>query len=167
LKKKVLDQVQDEVLEELSDENAESPRGLETLDETLIRPASVVLAKVWNAQKSWDQYINQRVSNKLSKKSFDKLRYGIHIAMTNKDLTVLKDYGYSKRDFLAVLSFIDDCFKNPLPIKIKKTIASLGGTAGKTPIDILKKVVADLGRKISREEARKSIAWLRLMDLYN
>jgi hypothetical protein len=103
----------------------------------------------------------------LNKKSFDKLRYGVHIAMTNSDLTVLKDYGYNKRDFLAVLSFIDGCFKNPLSLPIKKTIASIGGTEGKQPIELLQKVVASIGRKVTRDEATKICSWLRLMDFYS
>jgi hypothetical protein len=167
LKKKVLDQVQDEVLKDLSEDDLEAPRGPDTLDETLIRPASLVLSKVWGAQKTWDRFINQRVSKTLDKKSFDKLRYGVHIAMTNNDLTTLKDYGYNKRDFLAVLSFIDNCYKSPLPVQVKKTIASLGGTEGKQPIEVLQKVVAALGRKISRDEAYKICAWLKLLDFYS
>lgn len=166
LKKKVLKQVQDEVLKDLSDEDSEGPRELETLDETLIKPASLVLSKVWGAQKTWDRFIGQKLSKKLEKKSFDKLRYGVHIAMTNSDLTVLKDYGYNKRDFLAVLSFIDSCFKNPLPFTIKKTIAKLGGMGNKTPEELLRQVVADLDRKITRKEAIKTLSWLRLLDFY-
>lgn len=168
LKQKVLKQVSDEVMEELSDdETLGVPRDVETLDETLIKPASMAMAKVWGAHKSWDRFINQKLSkNFIDKKLYDKLRYGIHIAMTNDNLTVLKDYGYSKRDFLAVLSFMDSCFKNPLPIKVKQTIAKLGGSQNKSPVELLKIVVSSLGRKISREEANKILAWLRLLDFY-
>jgi len=167
LKKNILKQVQDDVLKELSDENVDSPRELETLDETLIRPASLVLSKVWGAQKTWDRFINQKMAKALSKRSYDKLRYGVHIAMTNSDLTILKDYGYNKRDFLAVLSFIDGCFKKSLPLQVKRTIASLGGTNGKQPVELLQKVVADLGRKVTRDEAIKVCSWLRLLDFYS
>jgi hypothetical protein len=86
--------------------------------------------------------------------------------MTNADLTLLNEYGYKKREFLAVLSFIDGCMKNPLPIKVKKTIASLGGTKKKTAKELLTVVVADLGRKITLEEARKIMSWLKLLDYY-
>ena len=170
LKKKVLDQVKDEVLEDLSDENAQAPRELDTLDETLIKPASVILAKFYTTQKSFNNFIKQGMktgSGKIHKRSFDKLRYGVHIAMTNSDLTVLKDYGYNKRDFLAVLSFIDSNYTESLPLKVKKTIASLGGTQNKNPIDLLQKVVADLGRKVTKKEASKIISWLRLLDFYS
>ena len=167
LKKNILKQVQDDVLKELSDDNIGQSRAPDTLDETLIRPASLVMSKVWGAQKTWDRFINQKMAKSLNKKSYDKLRYGVHIAMTNNDLTVLKDYGYGKRDFLAVLSFIDGCFKKTLPLQVKKTIASLGGTNGKQPVELLQRVVSDLGRKVTRDEAVKICSWLRLMDFYS
>jgi len=165
LKKKIFKQVQDDVMKDLSDEDA-SPRDLETLDETLIKPASLVMSKVWGSQKTWDRFVCQRIGS-LNKSDYDRLRYGVHIAMTNTDLTVLKDYGYTKRDFLAVLSFIDSCFKIQLPVSVKKTIASLGGTQGKSPLELLQKVVAGLGRKVTTGEAKKILAWLRLLDFYS
>jgi hypothetical protein len=167
LKKKIFKQVQDDVMKDLSEEEgAGAPRDLETLDETLIKPASLVMSKVWGSQKSWDRFVSQRIGS-LNKKDYDRLRYGVHIAMTNTDLTILKEYGYSKRDFLAVLSFIDSCFKAQLPINVKKTIASLGGTQSKNPVELLKKVVSNLGRKVTAGEARKILAWLRLLDFYS
>jgi hypothetical protein len=188
LKKQVMKQISDEVMRDLSEENAQSPSDLGTYDETLIKPASasvhtkpyekflketsltkpadLVLNKVWGAQKSWDRYIQQKTANLLDKKSYDKLRYGVHIAMTNSDLTALKDYGYNKRDFLAVLSFLDGCLKRPLPVGIKKTIASLGGTHGKGPVELCRIIVTELGRKITREEARRTLSWLKLLDHY-
>lgn len=167
LKKKIFKQVQDDVMKDLSEEEGgDAPRGLETLDDTLIKPASLVLAKVWGSQKTWDRFVSQRIGS-LNKRDYDKLRYGVHIAMTNTDLTVLKDYGYSKRDFLAVLSFIDNCFKTQLPMTVKKIIASIGGTQGKTPVELLQKVVASLGRKVTAGEATKILSWLRLLDFYS
>jgi hypothetical protein len=165
LKRQVLRQITDEVMKGLSDEEEESPHDTDTLDETLVKPASLVLNKVWGAQKSWDRFIQQKIG-KMDRKAYDKLRYGLHIAMTNHDLTCLSNYGYTKRDFLAVLSFIDGCMKNPLPIKVKKTIASLGGTQKRTARELLSKVVFDLGRKITRGEATKILSWLKLMDYY-
>jgi hypothetical protein len=167
LKKKIFKQVQDDVMKDLSEEEgAGAPRNLETLDETLIKPASLVMSKVWGSQKSWDRFVSQRIGS-LNKKDYDRLRYGVHIAMTNTDLTVLKEYGYKKRDFLAVLSFIDSCFKAQLPMNVKKTIASLGGTQGRAPVELLKKVVSNLGRKITAGEAKKILAWLKLLDFYS
>jgi hypothetical protein len=167
LKKKIFRQVQDDVMQDLSEEeNGGSTEESESLDDTLIKPASLVLARVWGAQKSWDSFILQRLPA-MGKKSFDRLRYGVHIAMTNSDLTSLKDYGYSKWDFLAVLSFIDSCFKSPLPTEVKKIVASMGGTNGKEAINLLQTVVSCLGRKLRKEEARKVLSWLRLMDFYS
>lgn len=165
LKHQVLKQITDEVTKGLAEEDEAGPRDTDTLDETLIKPASLVMNKVWGAQKSWDRFVSQKIGS-LNKKAYDKLRYGMHIAMTNSDLTLLRDYGYSKRDFLAVLSFIDGCMKKPLPIRVKKTIASLGGTKKKTARELLTVVVADLGRKITRNEAHKILSWLKLLDYY-
>jgi hypothetical protein len=165
IKKQLLRQISDEVSQEISDES-NGPRELETLDETLIKPASLVLSKVWGAQKSWDRFIQQRIGS-VNKKTYDRLRYGIHMAMTNSDLTVLKDYGYSKRDLIAVLSFLDNCLKNPLPMSVKKTIASLGGSKGNSSIELLKTVVADLGRKLTKTEASRTLSWIKLLDFYD
>jgi hypothetical protein len=165
LKKQVLRQISDEVLKDMSEDDSGS-RDTDSLDETLIRPASMVMGKLWGANKSWDRFIQQRVGS-IDKKSFDRLRYGVHIAMTNNDLTCLKDYGYSKREFLAVLSFIDSCKRIPLPTQVKKTIAKLGGTNNRTAKELLTPVVADLGRKLTAEEANKILSWLKLMDFYN
>lgn len=167
LKKQVLRQISDEVMKGLSEDEGEAPRDTDTLDETLIRPASIVMHKIWGAQKTWDRFVKQTVGSSMNKKAYDKLRYGLHIAMTNTDLTALREYGYTKRDFLAVLSFIDGNMKKALPLQVKKTIAKLGGTNGKTAKDLLGTVVKDLGRKITENEARKILSWLRLMDYYN
>jgi len=170
LKKKVLDQIEDEVLEDLSEEEEKGPRDLETLDETLIRPASVILSKVWASQKSFNNLIKDSLKNssgKINKKAYDKLRYGVHMALTNNDLTSLKDYGYSKRDFLAVLSFIDEKYVKPLPLRAKQIIANLGGTRGKQPVENLREVVARLGRPVTKREAAKIISWLRILDFYS
>jgi hypothetical protein len=166
LKKQVLRQISDEVMKSLSEEGEEAPRGTDTLDETLIKPASLVMHKIWGAQKTWDRFVKQTIGTQLNKKSYDKLRYGLHIAVTNSDLTALKDYGYNKRDFLAVLSFIDGQMKNELPLQVKKTIAKLGGINNKTAKELLTVVVKDLGRKLTQKEAHKILSWLRLMDYY-
>jgi hypothetical protein len=165
LKKQVLRQITDEVVKDISEEQT-GPRDLETLDETLIKPASLVLGKLWGAQKSWDRFIKQRIGS-VNKKTYDRLRYGVHMAMTNSDLTILKDYGYTKRDLVAVLSFLDSCLKKSLPISVKKTIASLGGSEGKSSIELLRTVVLKLGRKLTKDEAVKTLSWIKLLDFYN
>ena len=165
IKKQVLKQLSDEVMKEFSDEEPSGPRDLETLDETLIRPASVILKKVWGSQKDWNRFVRLKLGN-MDKKSFDRLRYGVHMAMTNSDLTVLKDYGYTKRDMVAVLSFLDSCQKEKLPVSVKKTIAGLGGTYGNDSIMILKAAVSRLGRKLTENEAVKVLSWVKLLDFY-
>ena len=54
------------------------------------------------------------------KKSYDKLRYGAYILLTAGDVTSLRDYGYNRRDFLAVMSFLDGCLKIHWAWKSKK-----------------------------------------------
>jgi hypothetical protein len=166
LKKQVLKQITDEVLDDMTDKGPQGPRDLETLDETLIRPASLVLHKVWGAQKTWDRFIRQRLGKVLDKAAYDKLRYGVHIAMTNADLTSLKEYGYNRRDFLAVLSFIDSCLKNPLPMEIKRTIAQLQGTQNEQAPEIIGSLPQRLGRLWTAGEKRRMLAWLKLLDYY-
>ena len=162
IKNRILEELGQEIADSLTEE--ERPQELETLDESIIKPASV-LKKVWGAKKSWDMYLRTVVGN-LNKKDFDKLRYGTHMLMTSKDPTVLAEYGYKKRDFLAVLSFLDRCFERPMPVDIKRTVAKLGGTGGKQPIELLETIVSSLGRKITQREAMRSLTWLRLLDYY-
>jgi hypothetical protein len=86
--------------------------------------------------------------------------------LTSNDLTSLKDYGYSRRDFLAVMSFIDQCIKTPLGTDIKKAIASIGGSQGRTINELVKSLTDFTGRKITAKEGSRALAWLRLMDFY-
>jgi len=162
-KKELMDQIRNEILKELS--NEKRPNELETLDDTIIKPASV-FKKVWGAKLSWDRFITQSVGN-IDKKSFDKLRHGSHIVLTSSDPTVLKDYGYTKRDFLAVLSFIDSHTTNPLTFKIKKAVASMGGTENKSPIQVLARIVELTGEKITKAHGKKVLVWAKMLDSFN
>lgn len=162
-KKELMDQIRDEILKELN--NEKRPNELETLDDTIIKPASV-LKKMWGAKLSWDRFIKQSAGN-LDKGSFDKLRHGSHIALTSTDPTILKDYGYSKRDFLAVLSFIDSNTTNPLTFKIKRAVASMGGTENKAPLQVLAKIVKITGEKITKAHAKKALVWVKMLDNFD
>jgi hypothetical protein len=164
LKKKVLRQISDEIKKEMED-NPDS--GSSSVDETLIKPASASLNKIWKSHKALNKFMEQKLGSiKLSKKDYDRLQYGIHIALTNDDLTTLKDYGYNRRDVMAVLSFVDSCFKDPLSLDIKKSITKLGSLENKTAVEVLTKVVNDVSRKLTRKEAYKTLSWIRLLNFY-
>lgn len=165
-KKKILEELSDEVLEDI-DEDQPEVRDLENFNNDLVTPATTAaLYKMHTAKKAFDKLIKKSAKN-LSKKQYDKLRYGCHMVLTSQDLTVLADYGYNKRDVLAVLSFLDSQFKKPLDLPVKKAIAKIGGTNGENVIDLIGRVVANTGRKITRKEAETALAWLRLLDYYN
>lgn len=166
LKKKVLDELSDEVLEDIGEEESPEGRELETFNDAIVTPATAALYKLHTAKKSFDDLIKKSANN-LSKKQFNKLRYGAHMVLTSNDLTILADYGYNKREVLAVLSFLDSQFKKPLALPVKKAIAKIGGTKGESIIDLLGRVVAHTGRRITRKEAETALAWLRLLDYYN
>jgi hypothetical protein len=72
LKHQVLKQITDEVTKGLSEDEETGPRNTDTLDEALIKPASLVMNKIWGAQKSWDRFINQKAGS-MDKKAYDKL----------------------------------------------------------------------------------------------
>jgi hypothetical protein len=88
------------------------------------------------------------------------------MALTSNDLTVLADFGYNKRDFLAVMACLDGNLRKPLPLPIKKAISKLGGMKGKGPVEVLSRIVSDIGRKLTKREASRSLAWLSLLDHY-
>jgi hypothetical protein len=168
VKKKLLKELTDEIMTELEGEPGDEggPRELETLDEDLIHPsASQAMRQMWKMKNSWDKYLT-KMAGKLEKSHFDKLRFGTYMLLSSNDLTVLADYGYKKRDFLAVMSCLDNCFKKPLDVNIKKAIAILGGTHGKNPKSLIGAIEKLSGRKLKQPELRKVFTWLKLMDAY-
>ena len=161
LKKKILDELKDEIVNEFSPEQNDDARELDTLDDTLIHPTAA-LKNVWRLKKSWDTHL-QKTAGHLDRESFDKLKFGTLMLLTSKDLTALSNYGYNKRDFLAVMSYIDNCLKSPLDMKIKMALADINTRDIK---DIFISLNKASGRKITKKEAKKAMAWLRLMDFY-
>ena len=166
IKKQILQELGDQLTNEMSDEDSTAPRELDTLDETMIHPAaSKMIKKTVKMRNSWDRYLAKNASN-LDKKSFDKLRYGSYILLTAGDVTALRDYGYNRRDFLAVMSFLDGCFKNPLGVEIKKAMARINGTHDKKPEQVAAALTQLTGQKIAAGQLKKAYEWLRVMDKY-
>jgi hypothetical protein len=169
IKDKLLKQLSEEIDSEMSGKDKEGPRDLETLDESLIQPAAsstAALKDMWKMKKSWDAYL-KKTAGHLDEKSYYKLKFGTYMILTSNDMSILKDYGYNNRDFLAVLSSLDGCFKRPLAMEIKKALASLGGTKGLTPDKATYALQKLAGRKMQADELKKALVWLKLMDLYN
>jgi hypothetical protein len=165
IKQKLLDEIGNQIVQEFSGEpSEEGPRELETLDESLIQPTAA-LRQMWQMKKSWDKYL-QKAAGNLDKKNLNKLRFGSYMILTSNDLTSLKDYGYNRRDFLAVMSFVDQCLKTPLKTDVKKAIASIGCSQGKTVNELISSLNDITGRKLTSKEGSRALAWLRLMDFY-
>ena len=173
MKQKLLKQLGDEISEEFSKEEEGTPKELETLDESIIKPASDA-SKVWSL-KDGERRAYHKIGSHLTgmlragtitRRDFDRLRYGTYIILASKDLSLLADYGYRKRDFLALLAYLDSKTTNPLPVGIKKAIARMGGSNGKKPSEILVDVVSSIGRKLTRDEGARSLMWIKLMDQY-
>ena len=163
IKKRILQQISDEIADDFT-EKEERPQELETLDESIIKPASVY-RNLWNTKTVWDRFVRKTAGN-LDEKAFNKLKYGAHILLTRNKPTVLADYGFGKRDFLAVLSYLDSVSPNPLSVVIKAAVAKLGGTNKKSSVELLGEIVNTIGRKLSKEEARRSLVWLNMLDAY-
>jgi len=167
VKQQLMEELGDEIVNEFTGEDEDTrPYGPDNLDESLIKPtASLALKQMHRMKKSWDRYL-QKTASHYDRKSFDKLKYGTYMILTSNDLSVLKDYGYNRRDFLAVMSFLDRCFKNPLDMKIKKAIALIGHTRGQRPT-VLANVLAKLTeRELTAAEIKKALVWLKAMDSY-
>lgn len=166
IKKRLLKELGDEISEEFEGEEDTGPRELSTLDESLVQPtASIVMRQLWKSNKLLNGYL-KKVAGNLDKKSLDRLRFGAYMLLTSNDLTVLSNYGYNRRDFLAVMSYIDSYFKKPLALDLKKAVAILETTKG---MDLRKAIYALsklAGRKLEMGELKKAITWLKLMDSY-
>lgn len=176
IKQKLLKQLGDEIADEFSKEEEDStPNELETLDESIIKPASVQNQKVWSLKEDERRAYHKIGSHlakllntgRITKNEFSRLRYGTYMILASKDLPMLADYGYKKRDFLALLSYLDGRTGNPLPICIKRAIADMGGSKGKKPSEILMNVVSSIGRKVTRSEGKRALMWIKLMDEYD
>jgi hypothetical protein len=167
VKQKLLKELTDEIMNEIEGEpEEEGPRQLETLDEDLIKPsASQAMRQMWKMKNSWDKYL-QKSAGKLSKGNFDKLRFGTYMLLSSNNMSILADYGYKKRDFLAVISCLDNCFRDPLDMEMKRAMAFLGGTHGKDPKTLVWALEKLTGRKIKEKEQKKVFTWLKLMDSY-
>jgi len=168
IKERLLKELGDDLIREFTEDQGNGEMNdLETLDESLIQPtASSALRKMWVFKKGWDNYLRRAASN-LDKKSFDKLKFGTYMILNSNDLTVMSDYGYDRRDFLAVMSFIDQRFKRPLSLGVKKAIAELNGTKGLTLKDAVYSLQKLSSRKLSDFEIRKALTWMKAMDSYS
>jgi hypothetical protein len=169
VKKKLLDELGDEIVDTFVDEldvGGGGPRELDTLDENLIQPtASRMLKSTFRMKKAWDRYLN-RVAGHLEKKHFDRLKYGTYMLLTSNDMTILKDYGYNRRDFLAVMSFLDGCFKKSMPVDMKKALIKVGTIQNRKAQNVLKDLTWFTGRKLEAEESAKALTWLKVMSNY-
>lgn len=166
VKKKILDELSKDLVKEFTEEPEGGANDLETLDESLIQPtASSAFRKMWLFKRGWEKYL-KKTAKKVDQENFDKLRFGTYMILTSNDLSTLSKYGFNRRDFLAVLSYIDQRFKNPLSLGLKKAIAELNGTKGlslRTAVYSLQKLTA---RKLEDHEIKKALSWLRAMDFY-
>lgn len=167
IKERLLRELGDELVRELEEDEPVIDPDLESLDDTLIQPtASAALKQMHKMKKSWDIYLKKYSSN-MDKKTFEKLKFGTYMLLTSNDLTALSDYGYNRRDFLAVMSFLDNCFKKPLSLKLKKAIAEIGGLKGLNPSEVTFTLQKLAGKKLNSNELERSIVWLKLMDSYS
>jgi len=166
IKKKLLDELSNDLVKEFTEETESNMNELETLDESLIQPtASSAFRKMWLFKRGWENYLKKTAKN-MDKKNFDKLRFGTYMILTSNDLTTLATYGFNRRDFLAVMSYLDKRFKRPLSLGLKKAIAELNGTKDltlKTAMYALQKLSS---RKLEEYEMKKALTWLRAMDFY-
>jgi hypothetical protein len=166
IKQKLLDEIGDQIVNEFSGEDEEGPRELETLEENLIQPtASLALKRMWMMKRGWDKYL-LKFAGDINPKDFKKLKFGTYMILTSNDLKSLADYGYNRRDFLAVMSCLDSCFKNRLSKEIIKALTELNGTKGLTPQKAVYALQKYAGRKLTDKEATKALTWLKLMDPY-
>ena len=121
---------------------------------------------MWIFKKSWDKYLRKTAKN-ISEESFKKLRFGTYMILTSNDLTCLAQYGFNRREFLAVLSYIDQRFKNSLSLGLKKAIAELNGSKGLTVKDAVYSLQKLTSRKLDENQIKKALVWLRAMDFYD
>jgi hypothetical protein len=167
IKQQVLKQIGDEIADDFSNED-ESANELETLDESIIKPASSMTASEWKLFKDICTDLSKMLKKgSINRKDCGKMRSGSYMVLASKDFSILSNYGYGKRDILAVLSCIDRRALKPLSLDIKREISKMAGSNGSKPTKILSSVVASIGRKISMDEGRKALMWVKILDGYD
>jgi hypothetical protein len=164
LKQQILKELGDQIMNDFSGEDGKGPRELETLEENLIQPTAA-LKSLWTSRKSWNQFLTRKAGY-LDKKSFDKLRFGSYILLSSNDLGVLSDYGFNRRDFLAVMAFLDSFSKKPLDIAVKKAVAKMNGTMGRNAHVLVTELQKHSGRMLTGKEISRGLAWLQAMESY-
>jgi hypothetical protein len=151
-------------MNDFSGEGDKGPRELETLEENLIQPTAA-LKSLWTSRKAWNQFL-VRKAGYLDKKNFDKLRFGSYILLSSNDLGILSNYGFNRRDFLAVMSFLDSFSKKPLDMAVKKAVAKMNGTRGRNAHVLVTELQKHSGKVLTSKEICRSLAWLQAMDSY-
>lgn len=167
IKQNILEQISDEITQEFSGETEEGrPTELETLDENIIQPtASQTLKQLWATKKGWDAYLQKRYGS-LKTESFRKLKTGAYMLLTSKDHKTLADYGYNKRDFLAVMSCVSRLFKSPLSRDVVASIAQIGTSKNLGFKQACFALQKNAGRKLEAQELSKALTWLKMMDAF-
>ena len=165
LKQQILKELGDQIMNDFSGENDKGPRELETLEENLIQPTAA-LKSLWTSRKAWNQFL-VRKAGYLDKKSFDKLRFGSYILLSSNNLGVLSDYGFNRRDFLAVMAFLDSFSKKPLDVAVKKAVAKMNGTQGRNAHVLVTELQKHSGRMLTGKEISRGLAWLQAMESYS
>ena len=164
LKQQILKELGDQIMNDFSGEDGKGPRELETLEENLIQPTAA-LKSLWTSRKAWNKFLAHKAGY-LDKKSFDKLRFGSYILLSSNNLGVLSDYGFNRRDFLAVMAFLDSFSKKPLDIAVKKAVAKMNGTQGRNAHVLVTELQKHSGRMLTGKEISRGLAWLQAMESY-
>ena len=164
LKQQILKELGDQIMNDFSGEGDKGPRELETLEENLIQPTAA-LKSLWTSRKAWNQFL-VRKAGYLDKKNFDKLRFGSYILLSSNDLGILSNYGFNRRDFLAVMSFLDSFSKKPLDMAVKKAVAKMNGTRGRNAHVLVTELQKHSGKVLTSKEICRGLAWLQAMDSY-
>lgn len=161
--KNILNKIRSKLLKDeakLKTPPSEKPIGTESTNDSLIKQSSI----------SADTVLSGLVKNEILKLAKttqnEKLINGLMILSNVKSWNSFKKYGYSGKDVLGLLHFIDkNASDNPVGTDAVLALSKIK-TANCTPQSFFTEMIIEIGRQPSVKEARKLIKWAKILSKF-
>jgi hypothetical protein len=139
----------------------EKPIGTESTNDNLIKQSSVI-----NADLALPGLIRNEILKLAKSTGNEKLINGLMILSNLKNWDNFKKYGYTKKDVLGLLYFIDkNASEEPVGNDAVLALSKIK-TANCTPQSFFTEIIIETGRQPSVKEARKLLKWAKILEKY-
>lgn len=165
--KNILNKIRRKLLKDESKQKtppSEKPIGTESTNDNLIKTAEKSQVNVINADISLPGLIKNEILKLAKTTHNEKLINGLMILSNVKNWNNFKKYGYTKKDVLGLLHFIDkNASEEPVGTDAVLALSKIK-TANSTPQSFFTEMIIEIGRQPSVGEARKLIKWAKILN---